>query len=94
MRRWDRLVDGYLEGHRPWGVSPATVARTAAPSPRLPSGTRGRGISVASRPRWRLILLLGQPLDERKFQSFDLEPTPISVSWAHPSLPASCFHSP
>jgi len=30
MRRWDRLVDGYVEEYRARGVSPATIAYTVA----------------------------------------------------------------
>jgi site-specific recombinase XerD len=30
MRRWDRLVDGYMEEYRARGINPATVAHTAA----------------------------------------------------------------
>jgi site-specific recombinase XerD len=30
MRRWDRLVDGYIEEYRARGINPATVAHTAA----------------------------------------------------------------
>jgi site-specific recombinase XerD len=30
MRRWDRLVDGYIEDYRARGISPARVAHTAA----------------------------------------------------------------
>jgi integrase/recombinase XerD len=30
MRRWDRLVDGYIEEYRARGISPARVAHTAA----------------------------------------------------------------
>jgi site-specific recombinase XerD len=30
MRRWDRLLDGYIEEYRARGINPATVAHTAA----------------------------------------------------------------
>ncbi|MGB9331329.1 MAG: tyrosine-type recombinase/integrase [Steroidobacteraceae bacterium] len=30
MKRWDRLVDGYIEEYRARGINPATVAHTAA----------------------------------------------------------------
>jgi integrase/recombinase XerC len=30
MRRWDRLVEGYIEEYRARGINPATVAHTAA----------------------------------------------------------------
>lgn len=51
MRKWDRLVDAYIEDYRGRGTYKATVAHTASRLARWGRRRSERGCSAAARPR-------------------------------------------